>query len=436
MTRKNSILTFTNTMFYPLAPQMDEVKIEDIAHALSQMCRANGHFKTFYSVAQHSINCAQEARARGLSDRIQLACLLHDASEAYLSDITRPVKCYLDEYRKIEQKLQQVIYSKFKLADLSEEEVRYIGEIDDALLNFEFQRLHHQGIHQSSYQFHSNPDVAERNMISVEAEFMQLSQQMIMKVPSSSNHYKCVGIDSCKRTGKYQGWAAFWQQHGGSYGFRVYHNIKDLMAEHHDADCLLIDIAVGLPETEQTGLNRPDQELRNRLPGKKSSVFNTPCRQAVYCVDKQKAKALNIQFLGKSLSEQSLGFSPKIREVDEFLFDNPQYIGRLRESHPEYNFAVLNHGRPLLSKKNADCGIDERKLILSQYFIPAEKALYEIRAQYPKLLIDDFVDAMVLAVTGYVGMQNGFITIPEQPQKDSRGLPMEIVYGRATSGNH
>jgi uncharacterized protein len=97
MTRENAILTYTNTLFYPLAPRPDEVKVEDIAHALSQMCRANGHFKTFYSVAQHSINCAQEARARGLSNRIQLACLLHDASEAYISDITRPVECYLNE---------------------------------------------------------------------------------------------------------------------------------------------------------------------------------------------------------------------------------------------------------------------------------------------------------------------------------------------------
>jgi uncharacterized protein len=126
MIRQNAILTYTNTLFYPLAPQTAEVKIEDIAHALSQMCRANGHFKTFYSVAQHSINCAHEARVRGLSGKTQLACLLHDASEAYISDITRPVKCYLDEYRKIEHNLQQVIYLKFGIADLTEKEVRNI----------------------------------------------------------------------------------------------------------------------------------------------------------------------------------------------------------------------------------------------------------------------------------------------------------------------
>ena len=62
MDRENGILTYTNTLFYPLSPQMDEVKIEDIAHALSQMCRANGHFKSFYSVAQHSIHCLRKQK--------------------------------------------------------------------------------------------------------------------------------------------------------------------------------------------------------------------------------------------------------------------------------------------------------------------------------------------------------------------------------------
>ena len=429
MTRENAILTFTNTFFYPLAPKADEVKIEDIAHALSQMCRANGHLRTFYSVAQHSIHCAQEAEARGLSNKIQLACLLHDASESYISDITRPVKCYLDEYRKIEQKLQQVIYTKFKIADLTEEERRHVAKIDDTLLYYEFEHLHHQKIHADSPQLYSHPDVTEKIMTSVETEFLQLARQIMRDMVSRDNSYKCVGIDSCKKIGKYQGWAAFWQHSCGSYGFSVYHNITDLMAEHHDANCLLIDIPVGLPETEKNGLARPDQELRNRLHGKKASVFNTPCRQAVYCQDKQNAKALNIQFLHKSLSEQSLGFSPKIREVDQFLFDNPQFIGRLRESHPEYGFAVLNHGKPLISKKSECFGFDERKLVLSQHFIHAEKALNEIITQYPKRLIDDFVDAMVLSVVGHIGMQNGFATIPEQPEKDCRGLPMEIVYG-------
>jgi 5'-deoxynucleotidase YfbR-like HD superfamily hydrolase len=179
MSRENSILTFTNTLFYPLDPRPDEVKTEDIAHALSQMCRANGHFKIFYSVAQHSINCAQEARESGLSVRIQLACLLHDACEAYISDITRPVKYYLDEYRAIEHRLQSIIFAKFGIGDLTEEELRHVADIDNALLYYEFEQLHHQGLPEYPYKLASKPDVSEKRMTAVEAEFMQLTRQIM-----------------------------------------------------------------------------------------------------------------------------------------------------------------------------------------------------------------------------------------------------------------
>jgi hypothetical protein len=175
MTRENAILTYTNTHFYPLEPEEDEVKIEDIAHALSQMCRANGHFKTFYSVAQHSLNCANEAKTRGLSVRVQLACLLHDASEAYISDITRPVKCYLHEYRKIEHRLQQVIFSRFAVGNQSEDEKRHVDDIDNALLYFEFEKLHNQGIHDNPPPVYSLPDVAVRDMAAVEKEFINVA---------------------------------------------------------------------------------------------------------------------------------------------------------------------------------------------------------------------------------------------------------------------
>jgi hypothetical protein len=77
----SEIMTYTKKLFDPLHPNAERIDIEDIAHALSMLCRANGHFKSFYSVAQHSINCMQEAKARGYSDRIQLACLLHDARD-------------------------------------------------------------------------------------------------------------------------------------------------------------------------------------------------------------------------------------------------------------------------------------------------------------------------------------------------------------------
>ena len=73
------ILTHSKIMFDPLHPEAELIEITDIAHALSMLCRANGHFQSFYSVGQHCINCMLEAKARGYSERVQLGCLLHDA---------------------------------------------------------------------------------------------------------------------------------------------------------------------------------------------------------------------------------------------------------------------------------------------------------------------------------------------------------------------
>ena len=137
----SEIMTYTKKMFDPLRPNAELIDIEDIAHALSMLCRANGHFKSFYSVAQHSINCMKEAKARGYSNRIQLACLLHDASEAYLSDVTRPVKAELPRYKEIEAPLQETIWNKWLNDPLTQEEIRQVFEIDDMMLLNEFMIL-------------------------------------------------------------------------------------------------------------------------------------------------------------------------------------------------------------------------------------------------------------------------------------------------------
>lgn len=131
------ITTYTKVHFTPLSPRVEDVRIVDIAHALSLMTRANGHFPVFHSIAQHCIECCEEARLRGESRRVQLACLLHDAGEAYMADITRPIKCYLPTYRDIEEGLLRVIYERF-LGGITPAEEAAVTAIDDALLYHEF----------------------------------------------------------------------------------------------------------------------------------------------------------------------------------------------------------------------------------------------------------------------------------------------------------
>ena len=135
------IMTRSHKMFDPLKPDVSLIDIADIAHSLSMLCRANGHFKSFYSVGMHCINCANEAIARGYSRKVQLACLLHDGSEAYLSDVTRPVKQELPQYKQIEDPLQAVIWNKFLGEPLTEEEERLVFLIDDDILENEFPAL-------------------------------------------------------------------------------------------------------------------------------------------------------------------------------------------------------------------------------------------------------------------------------------------------------
>lgn len=142
MIDKNCISTINGKRFNPTKAEPDNIVIEDIAHALSLICRANGHFKIFYSVAQHSINCAIEAKNRGLSTEIQLVCLLHDASEAYIGDVTRPLKRQLTAYIDYEKELQSTILKALDIAEPNKEEQRIVKEIDDCLLYHEFRTYH------------------------------------------------------------------------------------------------------------------------------------------------------------------------------------------------------------------------------------------------------------------------------------------------------
>ncbi|MCH4888356.1 HD domain-containing protein [Acidaminobacter sp. JC074] len=174
------INTYTKRKFWPLDPRKEEIVLEDISHALSMICRGNGHYSHFYSVGQHSINCAYEARARGHSKRIQLACLLHDASEAYLSDITRPVKKHLTDYQRIEKNLQEMIYEAFGLEDLSDSDYEKVKRIDDAMLSYEMNLLLNIP-DLNDLELKLDYDLSFRRMEDVKKEFIVLTNKLSVK---------------------------------------------------------------------------------------------------------------------------------------------------------------------------------------------------------------------------------------------------------------
>lgn len=110
--------TYSGGRFWPLDPRPEDVRIEDIAHALSMVCRFTGHCARFYSVAEHSVLVSR------LTPTDTLAGLLHDAAEAYVADVSSPVKRSEEfaAYRDIEDRIQRVIFARFGLApDISED---------------------------------------------------------------------------------------------------------------------------------------------------------------------------------------------------------------------------------------------------------------------------------------------------------------------------
>ena len=117
---------------------------------LSLICRGNGHVQTFWSVGQHCICCAKEAAARGLSDRMVLACLLHDASECYMSDVPTPFKKELPEYQE------------------------QLNEIDHAMLLYDLENLLGEVQYGEIPDLHIDLDYTVRSFTEVEDEYLML----------------------------------------------------------------------------------------------------------------------------------------------------------------------------------------------------------------------------------------------------------------------
>jgi len=130
---ENCIRTFTGKYFDPFNPDPEMICIEDIAHALSHQCRFGGHLPEFYSVAEHCYHVSNAVPAEH-----RLAGLLHDASEAYLLDIPRPLKSRLTNYKEVEDKLMRVIAQKFGFEYPLHESVK---KADETLLVWEWEQL-------------------------------------------------------------------------------------------------------------------------------------------------------------------------------------------------------------------------------------------------------------------------------------------------------
>jgi hypothetical protein len=121
---------FSGGAFYPFDPRPEEVRIEEIAHALALQCRFGGHCREFYSVAQHCVLASQIA-----APEHAFAALMHDAAEAYISDLVRPIKRApgFAMYAAIEASIINVIADRFGLVRNFDRHPE-VKRVDDVML--------------------------------------------------------------------------------------------------------------------------------------------------------------------------------------------------------------------------------------------------------------------------------------------------------------
>ena len=153
-TRKNEISTINKIRFDPTNPSEDDIDIRDIAHALSMMTRANGHFTEFYSV---------------------------DSAESYIGDMTRPLKMHFPLFSEYEKKLQKVIFSKYATLDIDDVEKEKVKSVDDSLLYHEFLCYHGDKLFDFTPEIHIDVKDNSKNISETEKEFLCMYEALKIK---------------------------------------------------------------------------------------------------------------------------------------------------------------------------------------------------------------------------------------------------------------
>lgn len=234
---------------------------------------------------------------------------------------------------------------------------------------------------------------------------------------------KTLGIDGCR-----VGWIAIsLDDEGASYW--LLESDQELEEMFSEYDRIFIDVPIGLNEEEY--VRQCDERLREELGADyQASVFNPPIRPALHSPTYAEASMESYETTGKKISIQAWNITPNIRTVDRLLQDNEEYREKVFESHPEFLFQKLNGGNSILQKKETKKGLRHRLGLLKKQSKYADDFFRDIKEDYRRNQVeeDDIVDAMALALFALRSVDEPIKTLPEDPPKDSTGLPMAIHY--------
>ena len=225
--------------------------------------------------------------------------------------------------------------------------------------------------------------------------------------------------------------------------FKVYHfsRISQILELSSAIDLALIDIPLGLGSSRV--IRGVEKLARKELsPGRHSSVFNVPVREAIRQENYESASQTNREITGKKISRQSWNIVPKIKDADHFLQENPGFKKRLLEAHPELCFKYLNHAKiPVFRKRDpGQKGLDERIRILRNYYQDVERFYgRQLKDLHPSLAqAHDLVDALCLCITACLGYQYRLSRLQETSTQDDFGIEMNMYYfdpkARSTPG--
>ncbi len=233
-----------------------------------------------------------------------------------------------------------------------------------------------------------------------------------------------VGVDGCRG-----GWVAVRLEADGGWRVELFRDAAALWRGVRDAPRILIDIPIGL--RDRGSAERACDPAARRLLGRprSSSVFRPPCRAVLGTASYADACRVSRRWTGLALSRQAWGIVPRIREIDLLLAETPSARRRLHEAHPELCLWALAGGAPMRAAKRTPAGYRERVRLLRR-LEPRTGAILrfaERELRRSDAARDDVVDALALAVSA---LQPRLDRVPARPERDGRGLPMQIRHPR------